>query len=726
MKQMSGTRLLIIAVVCGLLAAFLVVYYLKQVENKYRLANQPVVEKTLAVVVPRRDMAKGEVITLDSIGRLVMPARFVPSNYIAAEDYQKVVNRTLMSPVQAGKPITWEFITGRAAEKFSENLDLGRRAMSIRVSKIDSFDGLLRPGDTIDLMGKFELGKLGVVDAQRNDREAKEEVVMPVLERVTVLSAGREDYTGRRYERSQTRNSIDGFDMEFTIVTLHLSPRQVARVELAQQTGSLFAVLRHPDDSSLAGYDYMRANSLLEKDRPEAVDLVLDATGKPIGRIVGDNVVDANGNIIGKVVNGQAVGLDGKPLGQVVRNVAADDPLLRVTQTADLVRDAQGNVIGRVVDGKIVDARGNVIGSVDASGRAVGLDGRVIGTVQKNVALDAQGNPVDLTRSGAKASQTKMEQVVRDAQGNIIGRVVNGQVVDKDGKVIGRVDASGQAIGLDGGRLGSVEQVMTDQQGNVVGQVKDIVRDASGRVVGSVEEVVRDAQGNIIGRVVNGEIVNDKGEVIGRVGADGKAVGLDGKVLGSVEKVIRDQQGNIVGQVEQVVRDAQGRVIGRVVNGQILNEKGEVIGRVDKDGRAIGLDGKVLGTVETRAVGADGQEIGRVEKAIVDASGQVVGELAEVVRDAQGNIIGRLVDGKVVDATGKVIGELRDGKIVDANGNVIAEGVTVSTENAALVEAALRQQLDETAGTSQPATVDFIPGGTAKEGIQPVIKVRLE
>ncbi len=718
----------LIAVVCGLIAAVLVVYYLKQVENKYRRANQPVVEQTVALVVPRRDMVKGEVVTLDSIGRLVMPARFAPSNFISADDYQKVVNRTLNAPVQAGKPITWEFITGRAAEKFSENLDLGRRAMSIRVTKIDSFDGLLRPGDTIDLMGRFEFGKLDAMTNQRNEREAKEEVVLPVLERVTVLSAGREDYTGRRYERSQARNSIDGFDMEYTIVTLHLTPRQVARVELAQQTGSLFAVLRHPDDSGLAGYEFMRANTLLERDRPEAVDLVLDASGKPIGRIVGDNVVDASGNIIGKMVDGQAVGLDGKPLGQVVRNVAADDPLLRVTQTVDVVRDAQGNVIGRVVDGKIIDARGNVVGTVDASGRAVGLDGRVIGTVQKNVALDAQGNPVDLTRSSAVASQTRMEQVVRDAQGKVIGRVVNGQVVDEQGRVVGRVDASGQAVGLDGQRLGRVEQVMLDRDGKVVGEMKDVVRDASGRVVGTVEEVVRDAQGNVIGRVVNGEIVNEQGQVIGRVDASGRAIGVDGQTLGSVEKVIRDQQGNVVGQVEQVVRDAQGNIIGRVVDGKIVNERGDVVGRVGNDGRAVGLDGKVLGsgTVETRAVGADGQQLGSVEKAFVDASGQVVGELAEVVRDAQGNIIGRLVDGKVVDADGQVIGELRDGKVVDAEGKVIADNVTVTAENRALVDAALRQQAGGDGSAYELRTIDFIPGGTGKEGIVPVIKVRLE
>lgn len=722
MKQMSGTRLFVIAIVCGLVAAFLVVFYLKQVEEKYRRANQPVVEQTVALVVPRRAMNKGEVVTVEAIGRLEMPARFAPSNFIPAADYKKVVNRTLTSPVQAGKPITWEFITGHAAQKFSENLDLGRRAMSIRVNKIDSFDGLLRPGDAIDLMGKFELGKLGI---ENNNDDEKEEVVMPVLEQVTVLSAGREDYTGRRYERNQTPNSADGFDMEFTIITLHLSPRQVARVELAQQTGSLFAVLRHPEDTSKVDYDYLRAEMLLSKDRPEAIDLVMGADGRPVGRIVGDNIVDANGNVVGKIVDGVAVGLDGKPLGTIARNVDPNDPVLRVTQTADLVRDENGNVIGRVVDGKILDSHGNVIGRVDDSGRAVGLDGKVIGSVQKNVALDAQGNPVDLSKSGAAAGQTKMGQVVRDAQGNIIGRVVNGQVLDKNGKVVGRLNANGEAVGLDGQRLGSVDSVMVGADGKVVGSVKDVVRDASGRVLGSVEQVVRDAQGNVIGRVVNGQVINDQGEVVGTVGKDGKAVGLDGKSLGSVEKVIRDQQGNIVGKVEQVVRDANGNIIGRIVDGKVVNAKGEVIGKVGADGKAVGLDGKSLGVIETQAVDVSGKRLGNIQKAVVDENGNVVGDLADVVRDAQGNIIGRLVDGKVIGADGKVIGELRDGQVVGADGKVLYSGVTVATENAAGVDSALRQQQD--GGIIYDLkTIDFIPGGTGKDGIVPVIKVRLE
>jgi Flp pilus assembly protein CpaB len=720
MKQMSGTRLLIIAVVCGLIAALLVIYYLQKVEEKYRRANQPVIEQTLAVVVPRRDMNKGEVVTLEAIGRLEMPARFVPSNYISAADYQKVVNRTLTSPVQAGKPITWEFITGRAAEKFSENLDLGRRAMGIRITKIDSSDGLLRPGDTVDLMGRFQLSSLGIDSGVEGEPE---EVVMPVLERVIVLSAGREDQTGRRYERSKATNSIDGFNMEYTIVTLHLTPRQVARVELAQDVGTLFAVLRHPDDSDRADYDYLTPDILLTKDRPANVDLVIGADGRPVGRVVGDNVVDANGNIIGKVVDGKAVALDGSTLGQVVTGVDPDDPILRVAQTADLVRDAQGNVIGRVVDGKIVDQQGRVIGAVDASGRAVGTSGEIIGRVQKNVALDAQGNPVDLSRSGAAAAQTTIGQVVRDAQGNVVGRVVNGQVIDNDGRVVGRIDASGQAVGADGKRLGNLEEVMLGADGRIVGQVKEVVRDASGRVVGTVEETVRDAQGNIIGRVVNGQVVNAQGEVIGKVDKDGNALALDGTRLGRVEKTILDHQGNVVGNVEQIVRDAHGNVIGRVVDGNIVNAHGEVVGKVGADGTAIGLDGKALGVIEARAIGADGQQLGDISKAVVDESGTVISEMAEVVRDAEGNVIGRLVNGKVVDAGGKLIGELRDGQVVDASGKVIASGVTVTTENSAQVSAAVQQSSNV---MSNLRTIDFIPGGTGKDGIVPVKKVRLE
>ena len=739
MKQMSGSRLFMIAVVCGVIAAFLIVYYLKSVEDKYRRASKPPVVETVAVVVPKRNLNKGDSIQLDAIGKLDVPRKFLPTNYVPAAEYKKILNRTLASPVQAGRVMTVEAITGTKAETFSETVDLGRRAYSLKVNKVDSFDGLLRPGDVIDLLGEFDLEELGVIGSGDDENN---QVVMPVLEKVNVLSAGREDHTGRRYERTGQPNSADGFNMEFTIVTLSLTPRQVARVELAQATGSIFAVLRHPKDTTLSEFDYLRVDVLLEPEPEATVDVVLDENGNPIGRVVGDNIVDKNGNIIGKVVDGKAVGFDGRQLGTIVENVNEDDPMLRVRERADVVRDANGNIIGKVVDGKIVDRQGNVIGSVDANGNAVGLDGKSLGRIEKNVALDAQGNAVDLRESAVQPNRSQVSQVVRDANGNVIGKVVDGKIIDSNGRVIGRVDESGRAVGLSGESLGSVEEAMLDRDGNVVGQTKNVVRDSSGKVVGEVQDVVRDADGNVIGRVVNGQIVNDKGEVVGRVDASGRAIGLDGRELGTVEKVVVDSSGKIVGSVDKsgkavgldgkvlgrseqvivdsdgnilgqradVLRDAQGNIIGRVVDGKVVNDRGEVIGTVNADGSVTGLNGQNLGQVETAVLGADGQELG---------------EMAQVVRDADGNIIGRLVDGKVIDASGNVVGELKNGQIVDAAGNVIASGVTVSTENRAQVTSEMRAQSEQRI-TREVDYIEFIPGGSGEEGIVPVRRIRLQ
>ncbi|MDO3380683.1 Flp pilus assembly protein CpaB [Gilvimarinus algae] len=775
-----------IAVVCGIVAAFLTVYYLKSVEEKYRRANQPERVETVAVVVPKRDLNKGDSITLDSIGKLDVPRKFLPSNFVPASDYKKILNRTIASPMRAGRVMTVESITGTKAETFSETVDLGRRAFSVKVNQVDSFDGLLRPGDSIDLMGQFDLEDLGFAEA---GQQQVNEVVMPVLENVVVLSAGREDHTGRRYERTRQQNSVDGFNMEFTIITLNLTPRQVARVQLAEATGDMFAVLRHPEDTTVSEYDFIRADVLLSPEPEAVVDVVLDENGKPIGRVIGDNIVDANGNIIGKVVDGKAVGFDGKPLGTIVENVSEDDPLLRVRERADIVRDANGNVLGKVVDGQIIDRDGNVIGRVDESGRAIGLDGKVIGTVQKNAALDAQGNVIDLRESSMPQGRSEVAQVVRDKDGNVIGRVVDGKIVDTNGKVIGRVDESGRAVGLSGETLGTVEEAVLDRDGNVVGQVKEVVRDSSGRVVGEVQEVVRDANGNVIGRVVNGQLVDKDGKVIGKVNKDGTVTGLDGKtlgkvekvvvdktgkvvgtvdksgkavglngevlgraekvmldrngnVMGSVEEVVRDSSGNIIGKVEEVVRDADGNVIGRVVNGQVVDDDGNIIGSVNDDGSVTGLNGEILGQVEKAVVDSqgnivgrvnedgtvvdnDGRVIGTVEQAVIGADGQEVGEQAQVVRDKDGNIIGRLVDGKVIDAEGNVVGELRDGQIVDSSGRVIASEVAVTTEDRGAVATELRET-NAAKITRQVDYIEFIPGGSGEEGIVPVNRVRLQ
>lgn len=755
MKELSGSRLFVIAVVCGLIAAALIVFYMQQVEAKYRKAATPKKEVMVEVVVSRRDIPKGARILKNDLAARKVPKKFLPSNAILSKDYKKVANRTLLNSIEIGRPITWEAFTGSKAETFSDIIELGRRARTIKINRIDSFDGLLRPGDKIDLMGIFTLDDLGLGDNKAS--ESSQEIVMPVLETVEVLEASRQDLHGTRYENRRDKSSSDGFNMEFTMISLNLTPKQIARIEMAERTGEIFAVLRNPKDTSLSGYEYLGVDILLQKDTPANVDLVLDSNGNPIGQIIGDNIVDKNGNIVGKIVGGKAVGLDGKALGKILRNVAADDPINRVAATADVVRDANGKIIGRIQNGQVVDAEGNVIGQVK-NGKAIGLDGKQLGRIQKNVALDANGNEVDLQKSAIAGTKNRYEQVVRDSSGKIIGRIVNGQVVDANNRVIGKVGSDGKAIGLDGKTLGTVDDVIVDSEGKVVGQKTQVVRDASGNIIGRVVdgqvidaqgnvvgridadgnavtadghslgkvdsvmmdangkvlakeiEVVRDANGKIIGRVVDGQVIDDNGNVIGLVDENGVAKGPDGSMLGVVEKAIENADGTIMGGTSQVARDSEGNIIGRVVNGKVIDKDGNVIATVNEDGSVVDADGRILGTVETT---------------LVDANGQTIDAPVQVVRDASGKVIGRLIDGKVVDATGKVLGAFRNGQLIDSNGNVIAGGLAITTENAAAVATEMSNQRSNTT-RPRNQVVEFIAGGNAKDGITPVTKVKMQ
>ena len=667
MKQQSGLRLTIIAVICGIAAAALTVFYLKQVETKYRKASIPPQKVLVTVVVPNQNLKKGSVITPKLVAARKIPKEYLPSNAILAEDFKKVINRTLLMPLQTGRPITWEAVTGKSAKTYSENIELGRRSRSVKVNKIDSFDGLLRPGDRIDLMGNFTLSSLGLAQAAGTGT-APENIVMPILENVEVLAAGKEDMYGRKYEYSNNKNSPDGFNMDFTIIGLSLTPKQIARVELSEGVGDMFAVLRHPKDTSVADFKYVGVDLLFEKDEPAKIDVVMGADGKAIGQIIGDNIVDENGNIVGKIVNGKAVSFDGKSLGTIVEDVNIDDPMLKVNEVVDVVRDANGKIIGKIVDGKVVDENGNIVGEIK-NGQAVSLTGEVLGTVDKGVALDINGNEVDLSQS-AVANTTS--EVVRDADGKVIGTIVNGQVVDADGKVIGVVK-DGQVV---------------DLQGNVIADNVSVAAEAA-----NAEVVVRDANGKVIGKVVNGQVVDADGKVIGVV-KDGQVVDLQGNVIADNVSVAAE-----AANAEVVVRDANGKVIGKVVNGQVVDADGKVIGVV-KDGQVVDLSGNVIADNVSVAAEAANAEV--------------------VVRDANGKVIGKVVNGQVVDADGKVIGVVKDGQVVDLQGNVIADNVSIKAESFAKQQ----QQVEK----SQYAVefVDFISGGTGTDGIIPVTKVRKE
>ncbi|TBU95860.1 Flp pilus assembly protein CpaB [Pseudomonas dryadis] len=677
MSSVSGKKLLIIAIVCGVVAATMGWLYLKAKESQYKAAYRPAQQVKVAVIVPRADIGKSQTVRRDQVAVLEVPNEYLPSNVVSANDWPQLEGRMTIMPLQRGRPITWDAIEQDHISRFSENVALGKRVKTVKISKINSFDGMLRPGDRIDLLGSFSASDVGL---QQQPNYA-DDVVMTVLEDVEVLAAGREDAKGRKYENFYDKSTPDGFNMNFSTLSLMLTPAQVARVELAEKAGELVAVLRHPKETGMAPLGQLTVSSLLDPPPVETVDVVLDADGNLIGRIVGDNIVDANGRITGKVVDGQAIGIDGKVMGRVVRGLSPDDPLLRMRERATVVRDAQGNVIGRVVDGKVVDAQGNPIGTF-VDGKAIGLDGRELGRVERNAALDEHGRVIDMSASQVKAAGgtagATEQQVVRDAEGRIMGRVVDGKVVDAQGNVIGNI-VDGKAVGTDGQVLGTTATVLLDE---------------NGRLVGENGEIARGADGKILGRVVDGKLVDADGKVLGTV-KDGQVVDAQGNVIGKLEQAVLDADGKPIADAVRVVRDANGNVIGSVVGDEVIDAQGRKVGTL-RDGVVYDQDGNPIAGAET-VLQKDAQQ---------------------VVRDASGNVIGSVRGDTVYDASGKAVGKIVDGKLLDSNGNVLARGVTLGVEAPRTTTETRRQDASR--------MIQFIPGGTGKQGVIPIQTLRLE
>ncbi len=630
MSSVSGKKLLVIAIACGLLAALLGWLYLKAKESQYRAAYQPARQVMLSVIVPKQGIGKAQSLTPENVAVMDVPREYLPSNAVMAEDWPRLENRMTVQPLQKGRPISWDSVEQDGVSRFSENVELGKRIKTVKVSKINSFDGMLRPGDRIDLLGTFSATDIGL----QEQPNYSDEVVINVLEDVEVLAAGREDARGRKYENYYDRSTPDGFNMNFSTLSLMLTPAQVARVELAEKAGELVAVLRHPKDSSSASLGQVTVASLLDPLPAETVDVVLDAEGNLLGRIVGDNVVDANGRIIGRIVDGQAIGLDGKVMGRIVRGLAADDPLLRMRERATVVRNAEGNVVGKVVDGKVIDAAGNVIGSY-ADGKATGLDGRSLGSVTRDAALDASGRVIDMSRSQVQGGSETSASLV-------------------DGKLV----------------------------------------DALGNVVGETGEIVRDASGKVLGQVVDGKLVDAQGKVLGTV-RDGQVVAADGQVLGKVEQAVLGRDGTPLADAVLVVRDANGNVLGTVVGDDVIDAQGRKIGYI-RDGKVYDLAGNLIPSAM----------IGLRQDA------------QQVVRDVAGKVIGSVRGDTVYDAEGKAIGKVRDGKVVDASGNVVARGISLGLEAPREVTSEPRRR--------EARMIQFIPGGTGKQGVIPVQTLRLE
>ncbi|KAH0837080.1 hypothetical protein AYO21_04540 [Fonsecaea monophora] len=367
---------------------------------------------------------------------------------------------------------------------------------------------------------------------------------------------------------------------------------------------------------------------------------------------------------------------------------------LKVTETGD-IKDKAGNVVGKLDEGDPADLEGYEIGDdgeiLDEDGDVVGRASvipekaqELAGKATEDADVDGAVNGVHETAEGTQDQAEEAVNGVKDTAEDAVETYLpdlnvldglevqeNGDILDKDGNVLGRItegdpaDLVGMTVNADGEIL--------DEDGDAVGRaetlpqpVKQAVEEAAGELPGvealeglEVQEdgAIKDQAGNTLGKITEG----DPADLVGRtLNAEGEVLDEDGDVIGraeivpeAAEAVQEKVDGVQEGAKPEFVQEAFDKVEGlqdqlkpnlTIVEGRKLNKKGTIL---DDEGEVLAklVEGDVkacagkLPNENGEILDKDGKVIGRVEvvqgEAAEEAMKELHPELVEQLEEAQ-------------------------------------------------------------------------------------------
>jgi pilus assembly protein CpaB len=218
------------------------------------------------ILVAARELQAGEILRMQDVAQRLVPVKFIPSQAMTPGNLETVVGQRLLGAMKPGDPILPGSLENAGFRPFSAELEQGRRAITFPVDEVNSFSGLLAPGDVIDLLYSIE---------------SRQKVsVRPILQQVMVLATG----TTTRKQKVRDEAGVEQeIDREFATVTLHVAPEEAQRIILAERTGTLTAMLRNPNDQAVLSDVALTSDSLLAKPKPAGAP-----SGRSIELIVGN------------------------------------------------------------------------------------------------------------------------------------------------------------------------------------------------------------------------------------------------------------------------------------------------------------------------------------------------------------------------------------------------------------------------------------------------------
>ena len=188
------------------------------------------------VLVAKRGLPVGTIITADAIGYQLWPQEMVQDAYFidGEADMSKLLGTVVRNPITAGEPVTQGSLVAPGDRGFlAAALGPGMRAITVPVSEKTGVGGFIFPGDRVDVMLTQTIN--GAEGQSLNTAET-------VLKNLRVLATD---------QSTETTTDENGKTVvqAFRTVTLEATPRIAEKITVAQTIGALSLSLRSIADN---------------------------------------------------------------------------------------------------------------------------------------------------------------------------------------------------------------------------------------------------------------------------------------------------------------------------------------------------------------------------------------------------------------------------------------------------------------------------------------------
>ena len=232
---------LIIGVFLGLVAIMMIKNVMDQ--QKAELERLKLEGELVEVVVARVDIPRETTISKDMITMVNANKNSLQPGDLTFVD--SVIGQFAEVDILKGQHINGNMIRSLGSITFlSQGVPRGMRAITIPVDKLTAIEGLVKPQDSVDVVGTFQMPSAG---------NRTTPVVVTVFQGVKILA------TNRNISPYRISQAID-------TVTLALKPEDVKLLTYILNAGRIRLVLRGPLDTSREhGYSAVDFNVLMRK-----------------------------------------------------------------------------------------------------------------------------------------------------------------------------------------------------------------------------------------------------------------------------------------------------------------------------------------------------------------------------------------------------------------------------------------------------------------------------